>query len=159
MQHGGKRDNFPFWGLLFIREKISRKQFLQNNTKIGSRPKYNNKNTDTSSISPPRATISCHWPKVNSVCFEDPYDHINDMNNTHDYTHILDTHVEQKIEDSEENLWNEETNENTINEEELDNIHPDVDNNFPSPTMNSGLMTVHNIYPEKYSCSSMKFSG
>ena len=44
-------------------------------------------------------------------------------------------------------------------EEELDNIHPDVDNNFPSPTMNSGLMTVHNIYPENFIDEQEYFSG
>ena len=30
-------------------------------------------------------------PKVNSVHFDDLYDHINHMENTHEYTHIIET--------------------------------------------------------------------
>ena len=35
-----------------------------------------------------------------------------------------------------------------INEEELGHIHPDIDNSFLSPTMNSGIMTIHQNDPE-----------
>ena len=38
---------------------------------------------------------------MNSVRFEDPYDHINPMDNTHDYTHLIDTQ-EHNIEDGED---------------------------------------------------------
>ena len=37
----------------------------------------------------------------------------------------------------------EDVNKNTLTEEELENIHPDLDNNFPPQTMNSGLITVN----------------
>ena len=47
----------------------------------------NNENYNTS---PPRATFSCHQLKVKSVRFEDPYDRINIMDNTHDDTHLID---------------------------------------------------------------------
>ena len=44
----------------------------------------------------------------------------------------------------------EDVNENTIYEEELENIYTDLDHNFPSPTMNSGLMTVHHNDPDNF---------
>ena len=37
---------------------------------------------------------------MNSVCFEDPYDHINPMDNTHEETNLIDTQ-RKDIEDSE----------------------------------------------------------
>ena len=40
-------------------------------------------------------------------------------------------------------------NDKKIQEEELENIYPYLDYKFPSPTMNSGLMTVNQNYPEK----------
>ena len=70
------------------------------------------------------------------------------MENSHEYNHLIDTQ-EQNIEYAEvekEELF-EEKNENKITEEELKNIHPDLNHSFPSPTMNSGLMTVHNNDP------------
>ena len=36
-----------------------------------------------------------------------------------------------------------------ITEEELENIHPGLNHNFTSPTMNSGTKTVHHNDPEK----------
>ena len=39
-------------------------------------------------------------------------------------------------------------NDDFITEEELEHIHPDLDNNFPSPKMNSGIMTIHQNNPE-----------
>ena len=33
--------------------------------------------------------------------------------------------------------------EKKITEEELENIHPDLNHNFPSTKINSGLMTAH----------------
>ena len=49
-----------------------------------------NKNTDKYNSDPPQDTIYHHQPKVNSVRFEDPYDHINPMENTHEDTHLID---------------------------------------------------------------------
>ena len=37
-----------------------------------------------------------------------------------------------------------------ITEEELENIHPDLDHNFPSTTADSGLMTVFHNDLEKF---------
>ena len=37
-----------------------------------------------------------------------------------------------------------------ITEEELEHIHPDLNHNFLSPTMNSGLMIVYHNYPERF---------
>ena len=76
---------------MFYRENSSREQLPQKNHKYGSRPKDFNKNTDTSNASPPKATIALHWPKLNSVCFEYPYVHINRMNNTQGDNTLLDT--------------------------------------------------------------------
>ena len=42
----------------------------------------------------------------------------------------------------------DETNDDLITEEELENIPLDLDKNFPSPTMNSGIMAVHQNGPE-----------
>ena len=39
------------------------------------------KNTDISITAPPQATIDRHRPKVKSFRFEDPYEHINPMDN------------------------------------------------------------------------------
>ena len=82
------------------------------------------KNTDTSNTAPTKAKIDCHSPKLNLVRFEDPYNHINGMDNTHDDTHLIYTHMEQNIKYSEveyENFF-EDTNKNTITEEELEKI-------------------------------------
>ena len=89
---------FSLQRTLFINKRASREKLLQNNHKNGSLPKYFNKNTDTSKTTPLQATIDLHEPKVNSVHFEDPYENINSMYNTHDETHLLDTHVEQNRE-------------------------------------------------------------
>ena len=42
----------------------------------------------------------------------------------------------------------DETNDELILERELEHIKPNLDNNFPSPTMNSGIMTIHQNDPE-----------
>ena len=54
-------------------------------------PKTSTKN-DTSIPYPPKATISRHQPKVNSVSFEYPYNQINNMENTNYDTHLIDYH-------------------------------------------------------------------
>ena len=43
----------------------------------------------------------------------------------------------------------DETNDDLITEEELEHIHPDLDHNFPSPTMNSGIISIQYNYPGK----------
>ena len=45
-------------------------------------------------------TIARPHPKVNSVRFEDPYEHAIPTENAHEYTHLIDTQ-EQDIEDTE----------------------------------------------------------
>ena len=47
--------------------------------------KYTYKNTGI-----PQATIARPNPKVNSVFLDDPYGHINPMENTYEYTHLID---------------------------------------------------------------------
>ena len=79
-------------GPFFVKKNSALEQLLQNNHKNGSRPKYPNKNIDTSISGPPKATIASHGPKVNPAIFEDPYEHINPMDNTNDYTHLVDAH-------------------------------------------------------------------
>ena len=73
MQDNGELDTCTFRGPYFINKKEYREQILQNNHKNRSRPKTFNKKIDTSNTDPPRATISPHQPKVNSVRFEDLY--------------------------------------------------------------------------------------
>ena len=58
-------------------------------------PNTSIKNTDTSNTAPHRDIINIRQPKANSVCFGDPYNHINPMDNNHDYNHFIDTHVEK----------------------------------------------------------------
>ena len=42
----------------------------------------------------------------------------------------------------------EYTKDDLIAEEELENIHPDLDHNFPYPTMNSVIISIHHNDPE-----------
>ena len=92
IQHDGKLENCSFRGTLYIKKKATRKKLPQKNHKHGSWTKDFNKNTDTSNnTGTPYAIISCHLPKANSVWFEDPYDHINPMDNNHEDTHIIYT--------------------------------------------------------------------
>ena len=72
---------------------------LQNSHKNGSRPKDFNKYTDTATR---QDKISHHLSKVNSVYLEDPYDHINPMDNTHNDTYFLDTYLDYNREDYQE---------------------------------------------------------
>ena len=92
MQHDGKLDTFTFIGPLFIKKNAAREYLLNKNLKNVSQPKHFNKNTDTSNSAPLKAKIDHRRPKVNSVCFEYPYNHINHMYNSHDYAHLIDTH-------------------------------------------------------------------
>ena len=48
----------------------------------------------------------------------------------------------------EQDDFYEDINDDLITEEELKNIHPDLNHNFPSPTMNSGIMSIHHNDPE-----------
>ena len=89
MNHDGKLETWTFRGPLLIKNKVEIEQLHQNNNKNGLRPKESKKNIDTSRLAPPKATIYCHKPKVNSVRFEDPCDHINNMDNANDDTHLI----------------------------------------------------------------------
>ena len=49
------------------------------------------KKTDAYNTAPPQDTIAQNWLKLNSVRFEEPYEHINPMDNTHEDIHIIGT--------------------------------------------------------------------
>ena len=70
----------------------SREELLHNNQRKGSRPKYFNKDTDTSRPDRTKSTIDRHQTKINSVRFEDPNNQINTMDNTNDGTQIIYAH-------------------------------------------------------------------
>ena len=53
----------------------------------------------------------------------------------------------ENAEVEQEKLY-EDTNYDLITEEELEYIYPDLNHNFPSPTMNSGIMSIHHNDPE-----------
>ena len=80
-------------GPLFINKRAARENIIHNNNINGSRPKYFNKNTDTYSTDPTQSKIARHRPKTNSAFFEDPYDQINTMYNTHDDTQLIYTNL------------------------------------------------------------------
>ena len=74
---------------------------------------------------------------MNSVRFDEPYDHIHHTVNIHEDNHLIDTHKQDmKNNEVEQDEFYEDTNYDLINEKELYHIHPDLDHNFPSPTMN-----------------------
>ena len=92
MQHGVTLDKCPFRVPFYIHAKAPREQLLNKNHKHGSIPKEYNRNKYTSkNTGPPQDTIYCPRPKVNSFYFDDPYDHICHMENTHEDTHLIDT--------------------------------------------------------------------
>ena len=72
-------------------------RLLQNNLKHVSIPKESNNNFDTSSPGPTRATIAINKPQLNPVHFVDTYDHINNMYNTNNDTHLVNEYEEQII--------------------------------------------------------------
>ena len=81
-------------------KNTSREQLLQKNHKNWSQPKDFNKNIDTPNTSPPQAKMAYHRPKLNSVWFEYPYDHINPMENTQEDINPIEPQ-EQNIEYAE----------------------------------------------------------
>ena len=101
MKHDGKIETCPFRGPLFTNKNSGREHIPQNNHKNRLLLKHLNKNKDTSNTSTNLDKISSHRLKVNSICFEDPYDHINHVDNTHEYDHLIDTQ-EQNREDYED---------------------------------------------------------
>ena len=42
-------------------------------------------------IGPPQATIARPHPKANSVRFDESYDHIHNIDHTHENAHLIDT--------------------------------------------------------------------
>ena len=63
--------------------------------------------------------------------------------------HLIDTQ-EQNIDnnEAEQDEFYDDKNDDLITEEKLEHIHPDLDNNLPSPTMNSGITEIHQNDPE-----------
>ena len=119
MQHYGTLEPPPFRVPLYIHAKSPREKILQKNHKHGLRPKQLNKNKYTSkNKGPPQATIACPRPKLNSVRFDDPYDHIHHMDHNHEKTHLIDTQ-EQDMEnnEAEQDELYDEKNDELINEE------------------------------------------
>ena len=68
---------------------------------------------------------------MNSVRFDEPYDHIYYMENTHEYTHPIDTQ-EQETKDNEfeQDEFYQRKNYDLITEEEPKNIHPELYQKF-----------------------------
>ena len=89
-------------GPLLIKKKATIEQLLYNKHKHGSRPKDFNNNFDTSRSRPSKDRCAGHKPKVNSVQFFDPYDHINTTNNRNYTNHLLNEHVEHTREEYDE---------------------------------------------------------
>ena len=77
-----------------------REQLLNNNHKHGSIHQYFNNNIDTSRLGLTKDTIDHHEYKVKLVFFEDPYDHINTMDNTDGEIHLIYAHEERIREDT-----------------------------------------------------------
>ena len=65
------------------------------------------------------------------------------MDNKNDENHHINAHEESIREDDEKEQLFEDINENKITEAELENIHLNINQNLPLPTMNSTLMTIH----------------
>ena len=78
--------------LICHEDKSAKEQIIKNNHKNVSISNYCNMNIDTLISGPPESTFVCHIPKVNSVRFEDPYDHINPMCNNNYTNHIVNAH-------------------------------------------------------------------
>ena len=75
------------------------------------------------------------------------------MDSINDGTHLIDANNNHKRGDNDEEEHVEYVNDTTLTEEEiedLENVHPYLDHNFSSPTINSGLMTVHHNIPENF---------
>ena len=64
---------------------------------------------------------------MNSVRFDDPYDHIYHTENTHEDNHPIDTQ-EQYMENNE--VEQDKLYEDTNDDSKLENIHPDFNHNF-----------------------------
>ena len=72
------------------------------------------------------------------------------MNNNNGDNHRFDAREEKIREDAEEEEIFVGVNKKTISKEQLEKNHPDLDHNFQSPTINSGIMTVHHDYPDTF---------
>ena len=99
-----KIGSITFQGSIFIKKKAEIDHLPQNNHKHGSRPKDFNNKFDNSISSPPRDITYRHKPKVNSVRFEYPYNHINTMENNNNDNHLIDAHDDHTREDAEEDV-------------------------------------------------------
>ena len=77
MHNYGKLETCHFRNPLFINKNSEIEYIIHKNHRHGSIPIYFNNNIDTSSSGTPKATCVQHKPKVHSLHFVDPYDHIN----------------------------------------------------------------------------------
>ena len=101
LQHNKRLENCPFRVPFYIHAKAPREKLLQNNQNMDHNQRtlmkyiYMSKNRV-----PPQDKMSRPHPNVNSVCFDDPYDYIHHIENTHEDTHLIDTQ-EQYMENNE----------------------------------------------------------
>ena len=71
------------------------------------------------------------------------------MEHNHENNHLIDTQEQDMGNNGfKQDSFYDKTNYEFITEGELENIHPDLDHNFPSPKMNSGIMKVNQNDPE-----------
>ena len=96
MQHDVKLETHTFMGSLIIKNKQKYKIYFITIMNMGQDPK-SSKKIDLSISAPPKATISCHKPKVSSAHFEDSYYHINPIENTNNDTRIIYAHNNHSI--------------------------------------------------------------
>ena len=71
------------------------------------------------------------------------------MEHNHENNHLIDTQEQDMGNNGfkQDSLY-DKTNYELTTEGELENIHLDLDHNFLSPKMSSGIMTINPNYPE-----------
>ena len=145
MQHYSKLETCPFRGPFLINKNDTREHTIQIKHKHGYRPKEFNNDTDTSGSGSPKSTFQHYQTKVNSVQFNDIYDYINTRDTNNEPTPLINTTDERLTEEIEVQgeEYFEDLHEPEIPEENSDHIYPKLNNNSPSPTMNSGVIDMY----------------
>ena len=70
------------------------------------------------------------------------------MNNHHENTNIIDTQEQEtKKNEAEQYELHDDTDDELIPDEELEHIHPELYNNIPYSTMNSGIIKIYQNDP------------
>ena len=71
------------------------------------------------------------------------------MEHNHENNHLIDTQEQEMVNNGvkQDSFYNK-TNYELITEWELEHIRPDLDHNFSSPKMSSGIMTINQNDPE-----------